>query len=119
MKIRFLYNFLSINSCKEILFSHGIRGLIELDDIVIVFIYGSTKEELETLPTNNIYAFNSKAEKIWQVEAPFQPKGISVSYADVSLKKAGEIVAGTTQGTEYKINILDGSVEPMKGQRPW
>ena len=119
MKIRFLYNFLFINSCKEILFPLGIRGLIELDDLVLVFIYGSTEEEMESLPTNNVYAFNAKAEQVWQIQEPFQPEGIIVSYADISLKKTGEIVAGTTQGTEYIVNSKNGSITLIKDQRPW
>ena len=119
MKVRFLYNFLFINDCKEILFPLGIRGLIQLDELILIFIYGSTEEEMENLPTTNVYAFNEKAEQVWQIEEPFQPPNQIVSYADISLKKTGEIVAGTTQGTEYILNIKDGSVSLIKNQRPW
>ncbi len=119
MKIRFLYNFLFINDCKEILFPFGIRGLIQLDDLVLVFIYGATTEEMENLPTRNIYAFNEKAEQVWQIEEPLQHNDGIVSYADIGLKKDGKIVAGSTKGDEYIVNIKDGSVEHVKGKRPW
>lgn len=119
MNIRFLYNFLMINDCKEILFPLGIRGLVQLDDLVIVFIYASTKDEMDKLPITNIYAYDENAQQIWQIEEPFQPPNQIVSYADISLRKTGEVVAGTTQGTEYIVNVADGSITPIKGQRPW
>ena len=119
MRIRFLYNFLFINDCKEILLPMNISGLIQLDELVIVFIYGATAQEMESLPTNNVYAFNAKGEQVWQIAEPFQPESKMVSYADISLRKDGNIVAGTTQGTEYIVNVKDGSIDPIKGQRPW
>ena len=119
MKIRFLYNFLFINDCKEILFPLGIKGLIQLDELVLVFIYGSTTDEMEKLPTNNVYAFNAKGEQVWQIQEPIQSKDTIVSYADISLKETGKVVAGSTQGDEYIVNVKDGSVEHIKGQRPW
>lgn len=119
MKVSFLYNFLFINNCKEVLFPLGIRGLIQLDDLVVVFVYGATMEEMENLPTRNIYAFNEEGKQVWQVQEPLQYDDGVVSYSDIRLKKNGEIIAGSTKGDEYIVNINDGSVEHIKGRRPW
>lgn len=120
MKIRFLYNFLFINDCKEILFPLDIRGMIQLEDMVIVLIYGSDKQELSNLPKSNIYAYDENAKKIWEIEEPPQSKNGNVAYADISLKPSGELVAGTTDGTEYIVNVRDGSITPSyTNQRPW
>lgn len=119
MKVRFLYKFLFIDNQKEILFPFGIRGLIQLDDVVLIFIYGDTPDELKNLPTNNIYAFDKNAKQIWQIEEPPQAEGRVVSFADISLRNNGEVVAGTTIGTEYTVNIENGSITPRTGQRPW
>lgn len=119
MKVRFLFNFLFIDNCKEILFPLGIRGLIQLDDLILVFIYGSTAEEMERLSSRNIYAFNSRGEQVWQVQEPIQHEGRIVSYADLSLRGNDKVVAGSTEGDEYIVNIKNGSVEHVKGRRPW
>ena len=119
MNIRFLFNFLFIDGCKEILFPLGIRGLIQLEELVIVFIYGSNEEEMSRLSSRNIYAYNKKGQLIWQVQEPIQATSCVVSYADISLRDNGDIVAGSTQGDEYIVNILDGSVKHVKGRRPW
>lgn len=120
MKIRFLYNFLFINDCEEILFPLDIRGLIQLEDMVIVLIYGSDQQELANLPKSNVYAYNGSAKKIWEIEAPPQSKNRNVAYADISLTPSGDLVAGTTIGTEYIVNVKDGSIAPLcANQRPW
>ena len=118
MKIRFQGCFFYVNN-HQILLSHDIYGLIELDDLVLVLIYGFSAKQMETLPTNNIYAFNEKGEQVWQIQEPIQSKDTIVSYADISLKETGKIVAGSTQGDEYIVNVKDGSVEHIKGQRAW
>jgi outer membrane protein assembly factor BamB len=104
---------------NKILLSHAIYGLIDLDNVVLVLIYGSSAKQMETLPTNNIYAFNEKGEQVWQIQEPIQYSDGIVSYADICLKENGKIVAGSTKGDEYFINIKDGSVEHIKGKRPW
>jgi len=118
MKIRFQGCFFYVNN-NRILLTHDIYGLIELDDLVLVLIYGTSAKQMESLPTNNVYAFNEKGEQVWQIQEPYQPEGRIVSYANISLKETGEVVAGTTQGTEYIVNIKDGAIKPIKGQRPW
>ncbi len=118
MKVRFQGCFFYVND-HQVLLKHNIYGLIELDDLVLVLTYGFSEKQMESLPTNNVYAFNEKGEQVWQIKEPFQPEGKIVSYADISLKKDGKIVAGTTQGTEYIVNVKDGSIDPIKGQRPW
>lgn len=119
MKIRFLYNFLFINECKEILFPLGIKGLIQLDELVLVFIYGSTADEIEKMPARNIYAYNESGEQVWQIQEPLQHGEGYSSYADISVRKDGKIVAGSTRGEEYIVNIKDGSVAHIKNQRSW
>jgi len=118
MKLRFQGTFFYVNN-HQILLSHPIYGLIELDDLVLVLIYGFSANQMETLPTNNVYAFNEKGEQVWQIEEPLQYSNGVVSYADISLKKDGKIIVGSTKGDEYIVNIKDGSVEHIKGQRPW
>lgn len=119
MKIRFLYKSLFINNSKGIIFPLGIRGLIQLDGLVLVFIYGATTEEMKALPTRNVYAFNGNGEQIWQIQEPIQEGNSPVSYADMSLRKDGKVIIGSTKGDEYILNIQDGSVEHIKGRRPW
>lgn len=119
MNIRFLYQFLFINDNEEILLPCSINGLIQLNDFIIVLIGSDNEKEMNKLNGKNIYAFNEKSERIWEIEAPFQPPNMNVSYADLSLRKSGEIVAGTTQGTEYIIDISDGTVTLVENQRPW
>ena len=121
MKVRFQDCFLHVND-TEILLSHHICGLIELDDLVLVLVYGLTAEQLENLPTTNIYAFDEHAKQVWQIEEPSQYSDQRVCYADISLRKINrkeEVVAGTTRGDEYIVNTKDGSVSFIKGQRPW
>lgn len=117
MKIRFIRDILHINENK-INFTHDICGLIELNNLIIVLIYGASAKQMETLPNNNIYAFDEKGKKIWQIQPPFQVSGYITSYSDVILRKDGKIIAGTSQGLEYIVNIEDGSVIPTGG-RPW
>ena len=118
MKIRFQRNMLYLNN-NRIFLDNPIYGLIELDDIALVLIYGFSSEQMETLPARNVYAFNEKGEKVWEIEAPYQDSNGIVSYADISLRKDGKIVAGSTRGDEYIVNVNDGSVEHIKGRRPW
>ena len=118
MKIRFQGCSFYVNN-NRILLSHNIYGLIQLDDMVLVLIYGFSSEQMETLPARNVYAFNEKGEQVWEIETPHQESNGIVSYADISLKKDGKIVAGSTRGDEYIVNVNDGSVEHIKGRRPW
>ena len=121
MKVRFQGCFLHVND-TQILLSHHICGLIELDDLVLVLIYGLTAEQLENLPTTNIYAYDKHGKQVWQIEEPSQYSDRSVSYADISLRKIHgkeEVVAGMTDGYECIVNTKDGSVSVIKGQRPW
>jgi hypothetical protein len=118
MKIRFQGCFLYVND-NQILLTHNIYGLIQLNDLVLILTYGFSEKQMDSLSTTNVYAFDEKGKKVWEIKEPFQPPDQTVSYADISLKKTGDVVAGTTQGTEYIVNIKDGSVELIKGQRPW
>jgi len=118
MKIRFQGCFFYVNN-HQVLLSHAIYGLIELDDLVLVLTYGFSPKQMETLPKNNVYAFNGKGEQVWQIQEPIQSKEAIVSYADINLQETGEVIAGSTQGDEYILNVKNGSVEHIKGQRPW
>ena len=118
MKIRFQGCFFYING-HQVLLSHSIYGLIELDDLVLVLTYGFNAKQIESLPTRNVYAFNGSGEQIWQIQEPIQEGNHPVSYADMSLKKDGKIIVGSTKGDEYVLNIRDGSVVYIKGRKSW
>ena len=117
MKVRFLFNFLFIDNCKEILFPLGIRGLIQLDDLILVFIYGSTAEEMERLSSRNIYAFNSRGEQVWQVQEPIQHEGVRIRTGEV--KANFELQGGGGQGA-VQYEWLSGRVPEsvIKNTRP-
>ena len=122
MKIRFIRHSLYIDDCEPIFFPLGIKGLIQLDDLVLAFTYADTAEEMERLPTANVFAYDKHAKQVWQIEEPPQSPNEIVSYADISLEKINgkeEVVAGTTRGYEYIVNTKNGSVSVIKGQRPW
>ena len=122
MKIRFIDHTLYIDDSEDIFFPFRIKGLIQLDDLVVVLIYGITTEEMENLPTTNIYAYDKHAKQVWQIEEPPQYPDRSVSYAGIRLEKINgkeEVVAGMTDGYECIVNTKDGSVSQITGQRPW
>lgn len=101
------------------MFPVDIRGIIRVDRLIIVFIYAYTQEEMEKLPTTNVYAYDENANLVWEIAEPPQGSNSPVSYADIILREDGAIVAGSTRGDEYIVNVKDGSVEHIKGQRPW
>lgn len=102
--------FLLINDCKEILFPLGINGLIQLDNLVIIFIYKATAEEIENLSATNIYAFNEKGKKVWKIENFFQPSNRTVSYDDISLRKKGDVVTETQEG----VRVISSSEKRLR-----
>ena len=121
MKVRFQGCFLHVND-TQILLSHHICGLIELDDLVVVLIHGLTAEHLENLPSTNIYAFDEHAKQVWQIQEPPPSRDRHMSYADISLRKINgkkEVVAGMADGGECIVNTKDGTISLITGQRPW
>jgi outer membrane protein assembly factor BamB len=118
MRIRFQGCFFYVND-HQVILSHPIYGLIELDDMVLLLIYGTSSKQMENLPANNVYAFDREGRQVWQIQEPLQYDDGFVSYADISLKKDGVIVAGSTKGDEYLVNTDDGTVEHIKNQRAW
>ena len=122
MKIRFIRDSLYIDDCEVIFFPLGVKGLIQLDDLVLAFTYADTAEEMERMPTANVFAYDKHAKQIWQIEEPPPSRDRRVSYADISLRKIHgkeEVVAGMTDGGECIVNTKDGTISLITGQRPW
>lgn len=117
--VNFLRQFLKIDGQDSIILPLPIEGMIQLPDKVIVLIGSSDQEQMEKLKGSNIYAFDYKGKKLWRVESSIAIDNKVYSYSDISLKKTGEIVAGTTMGTEYIVNLIDGTVTPYGSGRPW
>lgn len=120
MKIRFLYNFLHINDSKEILLPGDVRGLIELDNMVIVFVCNENIDKEINVRNSAILAFDSRGNKIWHTKETRESNGNVVAFSDISLRDDGEIILGSTRGLEFIVNTEDGSLTPVcSNERPW
>lgn len=120
MRIRFLYNFLHINDCKEILLPGDIRGLIELENKVLVFVCVESSEFNDNISKSVVLAFDEHANKIWEIEEFWDSNGKLEAFSDLGLRQDGKVVVGTTSGTEYVVNLEDGSLSLNDSNaRPW
>lgn len=104
----------TLNLCgHEIVLPYSIENVLERHGVVIVlFKYYKTTNR-------NIYAFNNRGEKIWEVqEAP------NLSYEErpfTSIRIENDmLIAHNWVGVEYSINLDKGTVTPYgTGKRPW
>lgn len=120
MRIRFLYNFLHINNCQEILLPGDIRGLIELDDKVLVFVCTESSKIQDGNSKSAVLAFDEHANELWKIEDFRDSNGNQETLSDLGLRQDGKVVVGTTSGIEYLVNLENGNLSLNHStERPW
>ena len=103
---------------KRIRFFSPIKEVLEADGVLLILLKRiGVKLDYRESMNRNIYAYDSIGQKLWEIQE--SPSGGSKDkpYTAVYLE-AGKVVAYNGLGFEYKLNLIDGSVEPLGG-RPW
>lgn len=120
VRVRFLFNFLHINDCKEVLLPGDIRGLIELEDKVLVFVCIDSNDLNADDSKSIVFAFDENANEIWKIEEFQDSSGNLEAFSDLGMRNDGKVVVGTTNGTEYVVDLDDGSLSLNNtNSRPW
>ena len=100
----------------SVLLPSPIDVVVEVDDIVLVLLHekGSRKRK----PHGNIYAFDRAGHRLWIVDAPPMFEGWYHPFTGLYVRD-GLPFAYSPIGVEYEINISDGRLIEIPGQRPW
>jgi hypothetical protein len=98
--------------------------VLQKNGLIIVNFYPSTQAEdhlLNNMKINmksNIWAFNLHGHKIWEIEESPANSIHENPYTSI-YEEDGRIIAGSIGGFDHVVDISNGTVELIKGGRPW
>lgn len=105
---------------KEINFYSPIKKILIVRNIVLVLLerVGVEVNEKKESLSQNIHAFDTKGNKLWTVQAldPFQ--GMQAIITGLFMRN-DKVLAYVSWGVEYEIDLNDGTLINIPGQRPW
>ncbi len=108
--------------------------IVEINDLVIINFFPWGKEEREEAQRQginlkrNIWAFNQNGEKVWEI---MEQPNLKSSYSSILIKDDsksenfksnipnGTILVGSTFGVYYILDVTNGHVSLIPGQRTW
>ncbi|MFI5391792.1 MAG: hypothetical protein ACHQYQ_10555 [Bacteriovoracales bacterium] len=111
--------------------------ILEVQDLIIVNFSSFTLEESQEMKrlgvdmSRNIWAFDLQGNKVWEISPAAKIGERSYSYNSLWIKeknktgdiwsniKDGTVIVGTSFGADYILDVSNGHVELIKGQRAW
>jgi hypothetical protein len=94
------------------------------DGLVIINFYPRTDEEAKEISNNknniqrNIWAYDLNGVKVWEIAESPASSYKTNPYISI-YEENGKIIAGSIGGFDHVVDISTGSVELIKGGRPW
>ena len=115
MTIRYKGDTLKIGD-NAITFGAPIEKVLEIQNKILVLVQDESSRV--NRKHGNIFAFDDKGKKLWEIEAPDKYEGWYRPFTGIYLRKNMPI-AYSPVGIEYKIDLSNGKLIKVLGQRPW
>ena len=114
-------NKLIINN-KEIEFENTINKVLEVEDIIIVYLFSSREMNPKNKqPFNNVYAVDINGNVLWNIKEIFEKtkyKGERV-VIDIGLNEKNNLILNDHIGAYYEININKKEIVETSVRRWW
>ena len=95
----------SDNGQVSIRFGTKVAQVLKLNDSILVRTSAISKER-----ARNIHRFSEDGTKIWIVEEPESVKGQANAFTGLWLDKNGNLMGGTWQGCDHRIDFDTGKI---------
>jgi hypothetical protein len=106
--------------CKIMTNSRGNPYIIEIENLIIVNIYGKGMENISIEEMErNIWAFSKNGDLVWKIHPPEVKPYKCNPYTSLTIKN-DMVIAGNCGGYDYEIDIKTGKVSGLNlDKRPW